>query len=686
MRTRTLTVRFGVAALTFTALALAGQPSFAAEYWLRAAATTVCMPNPNGALCAVPNQVIAMWGYAKCTDNFASCTDPITVPGPALTVPAGETTLTVHLRNDLGVPTSLVINGLTKAMTPVWDSGATGARPNLAARVRSFDAEATSGGGAQTYTWGPTASNPAGVKPGTYLYQSGTQPQVQVQMGLYGAVTKNAAEAGANPAEVYPGVPYANEATLLYSEIDPDLHAAVADGSYGTTGPTSTLNYTPRYFLINGHAFPFGAPVIQPAGNPGTTLLRLLNAGLTTHVPMIVGKYWNVVGEDGKPYNYKTAGSPTATPMSRTQYTALLPAAKTIDVLVPQQAGGPGLTPIVDRRLGLSNAGASGGGMLAYLSVGPNVSGGGSGAGGGGGGGAGSGTGTNQAPVAADDTYNSAQGVTLNIAAPGVLANDSDPNPGQSIMAVAVANGTTDNGGSYTLNANGSFIYAPAAGYTGASDVFRYKAADPHGALSNEATVTINLPEPGLPSLGSPVDDFNRADGPLGASWNQGNNTNGTPDVQIVSQRAQALTTDSGGLALWSAPFGAKQAASFESTALDGLGLVLKASGGTATVPANLIRVRRESANGGEVVVSTLIGSIGAPVYVRQAAFPAAGSGTLTASVDDKGLVLVWLGGAYLGGVQLPDVSVWKGTGKVGMQLQTIGGAVDNFSGATLLP
>ncbi len=311
-----------------------------------------------------------MWGYASCTTTntaFDTC-GPVTVPGPALTVAPGDTTLTVHLLNSLPVPTSLVINGLIKAptnpMVPVWDTGVTGSRPSLTARVRSFDAEAAPNNGTQAdYTWG-SASNP--VKPGTYLYQSGTHPQVQVQMGLYGAVTKNAvnADAATDPptrAQAYPGAAfqYDNQATLLYSEIDPALHDAITNSTYGTpAGPTSTIDYAPKYFLINGQPYPSGSPVIALAGNPGTTLLRLLNAGLTTHVPMIKGAHWTLVAEDGKPYPYP-----------RTQYTALLPAAKTTDVLLTPDIGGA-VYAIMDRRLSLSNNGMLDGGMLAFLQYG----------------------------------------------------------------------------------------------------------------------------------------------------------------------------------------------------------------------------------------------------------------------------------------------------------------------------
>jgi hypothetical protein len=56
----------------------------------------------------------------------------------------------------------------------------------------------------------------------------------------------------------------------------------------------------------------------------------------------------------------------------------------------------------------------------------------------------------------------------------------------------------------------------------------------------------------------------------------------------------------------------------------------------------------------------------------------------LSAVVDAKGLVTVFQNGGFLGGVQLPDVGAWKGKGKIGIQLQTVGGTIDNFSGGSL--
>ncbi|HEV2148000.1 MAG TPA: Ig-like domain-containing protein [Longimicrobiaceae bacterium] len=93
----------------------------------------------------------------------------------------------------------------------------------------------------------------------------------------------------------------------------------------------------------------------------------------------------------------------------------------------------------------------------------------------------------NDAPTAVDDAYSTDEDVALNVAAPGVLANDTDPE-GNTLSAVLVsgpANGTL------TLNANGSFTYTPSAGFSG-TDQFTYRAND-GTADSNAATVTITV-------------------------------------------------------------------------------------------------------------------------------------------------------------------------------------------------
>jgi VCBS repeat-containing protein len=93
----------------------------------------------------------------------------------------------------------------------------------------------------------------------------------------------------------------------------------------------------------------------------------------------------------------------------------------------------------------------------------------------------------NDAPTAANDTYTVAEDTVLNVAAAGVLANDSDAD-GDPLTAVLVSGPAH---GTLTLNANGSFLYTPASNYNG-SDSFSYKAND--GTVdSNTATVTITI-------------------------------------------------------------------------------------------------------------------------------------------------------------------------------------------------
>jgi VCBS repeat-containing protein len=93
----------------------------------------------------------------------------------------------------------------------------------------------------------------------------------------------------------------------------------------------------------------------------------------------------------------------------------------------------------------------------------------------------------NDAPVASGNGYTTAEETPLTVAAPGVLGNDSDVDS-SSLTAIKVSDPTN---GTVTLNANGSFAYTPAPGFSGL-DSFTYRASD--GALdSNVATVTIDV-------------------------------------------------------------------------------------------------------------------------------------------------------------------------------------------------
>jgi VCBS repeat-containing protein len=90
-------------------------------------------------------------------------------------------------------------------------------------------------------------------------------------------------------------------------------------------------------------------------------------------------------------------------------------------------------------------------------------------------------------PVAVADAYNVLGGGTLTVPAPGILANDTDPD---SDPLTAVLDSTTTRG-SLTLNANGSFTYTPGEDTVG-TDSFTYHANDGTDD-SNTVTVTITV-------------------------------------------------------------------------------------------------------------------------------------------------------------------------------------------------
>lgn len=354
MNGRALRTSVRVLAPALVALFLWTSPSPAAEYWLCAGQTVKVMPDPDGPG-PLPGQRITMWGFALDDNNNLAdgCGRPPRVPGPELVVPDGDATgLTVHLRNDLprlnrrAVRVSLFIPGQA-AGTAGAPAGAFFTDAQGRQRARSFTNE-TARGAIRTYTW------PA-FRPGTYLYMSGTHPALQVQMGLYGVARKDAAAGAA-----YAGVPYDQQVTLLYSEIDPGLHLAVSLNLYGPgLRKSSTLKYRPTYHLVNGKPFVQGVTPNIPAGAAGsTTLVRFLNAGLQSHVPVIQGAYVRLIAEDGNPYRYPTE-----------RYSVLLPAGKTVDALFTP--GTPGVYSIHDQRLSLTNGMQTPGGLLSFLEVGP---------------------------------------------------------------------------------------------------------------------------------------------------------------------------------------------------------------------------------------------------------------------------------------------------------------------------
>lgn len=203
--------------------------------------TTGASPNPTFTLTAkdgyivLPDaNVVYMWGYSEGDNAFQH-------PGPVLCVNEGDT-VTIVLKNTLSEDVSIVFPGQENVLAdgapvqPVFDGGGT---------LTSLAPVAAANGGSITYSF--VASHP-----GTFLYESGTNPAIQVQMGLFGALivrpamgpnfVYNRADSEFDPNE---------EFLMLLSEIDPLMHQAVERGE-----PFNMDDYLPRYWMMNGRGFP----------------------------------------------------------------------------------------------------------------------------------------------------------------------------------------------------------------------------------------------------------------------------------------------------------------------------------------------------------------------------------------------------------------------------------------------
>jgi FtsP/CotA-like multicopper oxidase with cupredoxin domain len=223
-------------------------------------------------------QMIYSWGYGCATApaGFAptmpgqNC-PAMQVPGPTLIVTEGNV-VTVTLTNNL--PSSA---GNTSILFPGFIVSPTGG-------VAGLMTQEAAPGASVTYTF--TAATP-----GTHSYYSGTQGDLQIEMGLYGAIIvlprsiPTACTAGLHAANLaaenhwgeadfrlaaaaydHPKTCYDREYLFQFSEIDPRIHSqALAQvnartgcvaGAPGCSLTVATEPYHPAYFMINGRSMP----------------------------------------------------------------------------------------------------------------------------------------------------------------------------------------------------------------------------------------------------------------------------------------------------------------------------------------------------------------------------------------------------------------------------------------------
>jgi len=230
---------------------------------------------------------VFMWGYADGASNMQ-------YPGPTMIVNEGQT-VTVNLTNQLPMPVSIVFPG--------QDVTATGGSPGLLTR------EAPPGG-TVTYTF--TASNP-----GTFVYYSGTRPELQMEMGLVGALIVRPTM-GANYAYNDDASMFDHEYLFLHTQMDPRIHAYV---EMGMMDKIDFTDYWPVYWFYNGRnapdtLFPSDVPWLPnqpynclPRLHPGETLLmRIVSGSNNSHPFHPHGNNHIMIARDGVPLESTPGG------------------------------------------------------------------------------------------------------------------------------------------------------------------------------------------------------------------------------------------------------------------------------------------------------------------------------------------------------------------------------------------
>ena len=140
----------------------------------------VCTDGPNftlttktGYIGTPDDNVVYMWGYSAGNSPFQH-------PSPVLCVNEGET-VTVILHNTLPEDVSITFPGQENVLADGAPAQPQFAVPDPPSGLTSLTNVAPANGGSVTYSF--TANSP-----GTFIYQSGTNPDKQVRMGLFGAL------------------------------------------------------------------------------------------------------------------------------------------------------------------------------------------------------------------------------------------------------------------------------------------------------------------------------------------------------------------------------------------------------------------------------------------------------------------------------------------------------------------
>nr|WP_098497328.1 multicopper oxidase family protein [Collimonas sp. PA-H2] len=283
-------------------------------------------------------------GFAPAAIAGATCPS-MQIPGPTLIVHQGDQ-VTVTLTNNLPAAagnTSILFPGFQVCAAVMNPDGSCPAAPTGVPGLLTREA---AHGGSVTYSFIASTA-------GTHNYYSGTQGDLQIEMGLYGAiiVLPTAVPAGCravastlpdgqtdyrNAAAAYNHAAscYDREYLFQFSEMDPRIHSQAEDqAGAACTQPggcmaVDTEPYHPAYFMINGRSMPDDMDpnyAVQyphqpyngnPHMHPGElVLLRIIGAGRWQHPFHEHGNHVRILGRDGNLILSQTDATKLAGPL-----------------------------------------------------------------------------------------------------------------------------------------------------------------------------------------------------------------------------------------------------------------------------------------------------------------------------------------------------------------------------------
>ena len=246
--------------------------------------TVLTLTAKEGHLSTADGNSVYIWG-------LSNGSGPVQYPAPTLIIPQGAV-MQITLNNTLAVPVSLVFPGQTGVAAT---GGSQGAITREAAP-----------GGSVTYTF-------KAKQPGTYTYHSGTRPDLQIEMGIVGALIVRPVvmdEVMLMQAYAHPDTAFDQEFLFLLTEMDYKIHVLVEQGRMSEV---DTTRRWPVYWFMNGRTGPdtMVEPNAQwlpsqpydcmPMFHPGErVLMRVIGGGRDPHPLHHHGNNSTIIARNGR--------------------------------------------------------------------------------------------------------------------------------------------------------------------------------------------------------------------------------------------------------------------------------------------------------------------------------------------------------------------------------------------------